>query len=260
MGAQPHSALALVTLPYALEELLEEELYQIMSGALEEIHQNNMTLVGGHTGEGSDMAFGLNVNGFVSQDEMMTKSGLMPSDVLILTKPLGTGTLLAANMRMKAKGRWIDEAIEHMLHSNKNAAEVFKDYGVQACTDITGFGLLGHLVEMLKASNVSAQIDLSILPVMTGAHEMIKMGIFSSLQEENIRLKHAISNLETISDHQSYPLLFDPQTAGGLLAGLSRDRAADCLESLRAKGYHQAVIIGDVIENEASEHFVRLVG
>ncbi len=258
MGATPHSALALVTLPYSLEQIVEEELFQIMSGALEVIHANNMSLLGGHTGEGADMAFGLSVNGFAAKDAMMTKSGLMLNDVLILTKPLGTGTLLAANMRLKAKGRWIDEAIEHMLHSNRAAADLFKDSGALACTDITGFGLLGHLVEMLKASNVDARLNLSTLPVLSGAHEMIKDGIFSSLQEENIHLKRAVANIEALCEHQNYPLLFDPQTAGGLLAGIPEDRADECLLKLHAAGYPQAVIIGDIVASDSTDYFVRL--
>ncbi|MCK5648419.1 MAG: selenide, water dikinase SelD, partial [Gammaproteobacteria bacterium] len=240
------------------EQIVEEELFQIMSGALEVIHANNMSLLGGHTGEGADMAFGLSVNGFAAKDAMMTKSGLMLNDVLILTKPLGTGTLLAANMRLKAKGRWIDEAIEHMLHSNRAAADLFKDSGALACTDITGFGLLGHLVEMLKASNVDARLNLSTLPVLSGAQEMIKDGIFSSLQEENIHLKRAVANIEALCEHQNYPLLFDPQTAGGLLAGIPEDRADECLLKLHAAGYPQAVIIGDIVASDSTDYFVRL--
>ena len=258
MGATPHSALALVTLPYALENQMEEALFQIMSGALQELSANNMALVGGHSGEGSEMAFGLNVNGFVENSQMMSKSGLKPNDVLILTKPLGTGALLAANMRYRARGRWIDEAISHMLKSNRQCADIFKQYGVRACTDITGFGLLGHLLEMLRASSVNAQLELSSLPVLPGVHKMMEQGIFSSLHEENIRLKQAVSNIESISDHQNYPLLFDPQTAGGLLAGVARENATQCLESLKAAGYYQAAIIGDVIETDHSEFSVNL--
>lgn len=260
MGAKPHSALALATLPYALEGQLEEELYQVMSGAVEELLANKMSLVGGHSGEGTDLAFGLNVNGFVCQEKIMTKSGLQLNDVLILTKPVGTGVLLAGNMRFQAKGRWIDEAVEHMLHSNKKAAEIFQQMGVRSCTDITGFGLLGHLLEMLKASSVNAQLDLSSIPVLTGAYEMIEMGIFSSLQEENIRLKHVISNIETISDHKNYPFLFDPQTAGGLLAGIPREKATECLELLKSAGYHSSVVIGDIIDNDATDYFIKLTG
>lgn len=260
MGATPHSALALVTLPYALEGILEEELFQIMSGALEEINANGMSLVGGHSGEGSDMAFGLNVNGFVRERDMMTKAGLSANDVLILTKPLGTGTLLAANMRFKAKGRWLDEAVESMLFSNKQAARIFKTNGVQACTDITGFGLLGHLLEMLKASDVSARIDLSTLPLLTGARETISAGIFSSLQAENLRLKSVLANIDASSGHENYPLLFDPQTAGGLLAGVPRENSALCLAQLNEAGYYTAAVIGDICSHNAAQNFVTLTG
>lgn len=126
--------------------------------------------------------------------------------------------------------------------------------------DIAGFGLLGHLLEVLKASRVSARLDLSALPVLSGAHEMIKAGIFSSLHEENIHLKRAIANLETISDHPNYPLLFDPQTAGGLLAGIAADKAEECLLKLHAAGYPQADITGGIINSDSADHFVKLSG
>lgn len=260
MGATPHSALALVTLPYSLANITEEELFLMMSGALEVLKDNNMSLVGGHTGEGTDMAFGLSVNGFVAKKSMMTKSGLSVDDVLILTKPLGTGILLAANMRHQAKGRWIEEAIDTMLTSNQSAAQIFNHNGARACTDITGFGLLGHLFEMLKASNVCAQVSLSSLPVLTGTHEMIQQGIFSSLQEENIYLKNSISNIETFSDQQNYPLLFDPQTAGGLLAGIPANQVEQCLHELHSAGYPEAVIIGRIFVSDAADSFVKLSG
>lgn len=258
MGADPHSALALATLPYSIDAIVEEELFQIMSGALEVLQSHNMSLLGGHTGEGADMAFGLNVNGFVAKDAMLTKSGLQADEVLILTKPLGTGILLAANMRLKAKGRWIDGAIEQMLCSNKSAAAIFKDFSVHACTDITGFGLLGHLLEMLKASNCYASLNLSTLPVLSGAHEMIQQGIFSSLQAENLHLKRAIRNIEDFAHHDNYPLLFDPQTAGGLLAGVAAAEAEQCLQCLHTAGYTQAVIVGKIITADSAEHFITL--
>ncbi len=258
MGAQPHSALALATLPYSIDSIVEEELFQIMSGALEVMQAHNMTLLGGHTGEGADMAFGLNVNGFVSKDAMMTKSALQADELLILTKPLGTGTLLAANMRLKAKGRWIDGAIEQMLSSSKAAADIFNDFSVRACTDITGFGLLGHLLEMLNASEQSAHINLSALPILDGAHEMLKQGIFSSLQAENIHLRRAIKNMDEFAQHDNYPLLFDPQTAGGLLAGVAADQAATCLQQLHTAGYTQATIVGKVMTTDSTEHRITL--
>lgn len=251
MGATPHSALALVTLPYGVENIIEEELYQLMSGALEVIEASDMQLVGGHTGEGADMAFGLNVNGFVHKADIMTKAGLKTGQKLILTKALGTGVLLAANMRSRAKGRWVDEAIESMLLSNQQAGVIFKQYGVKACTDITGFGLLGHLTEMLKSSAISAQLNLSALPVLHGSHEMLAEGIFSSLQDENLHLRQVISNLSDYTEHHNYPLIFDPQTAGGLLAGVEAEQAEECLQQLHQAGYYQAQIIGELTAPQA---------
>ena len=255
MGATPHSALALVTLPYSLEDILEEELLLIMSGAMDVLEENDMALVGGHTGEGHEMSFGLSVNGFVTQDSIMTKSALLPNDVLILTKPLGSGVILAANMRYQAKGWWVDECLNNMLQSNRKAADIFQNQGVRACTDITGFGLLGHLFEMLQASQVDVHIKLSALPVLSGVHELIKQGIFSSLQEENLRLTHIIENNETALKAKNYPLLFDPQTAGGLLAGVPANKAEQCLKELQSGGYPDAVIIATVSKYHNNEDF-----
>jgi len=270
MGAKPHSALALVTLPYALSDILEEELFLIMSGALEVLNDNNMTLVGGHTGEGADMSFGLNVNGFVRQEDLMSKAGLNDKDVLILTKPLGTGTLLAANMRYKAKGRWVDNVVEQMLVSNDKAAQIFQKFNVRACTDITGFGLLGHLFEMLRASRESkpelaVQLDMSALPVLKGAHDMLQAGIVSSLQDENLQFQRILcdDSANNLSNHPNYPLLFDPQTAGGLLASVASDQADSCLAQLHATGYQHATIIGyvnnEVVEQNKPSYFVKLL-
>lgn len=204
------------------------------------------------------MAFGMSVNGFARTAEIMTKAGLKVGQKLILTKPLGTGVLLAANMRMKAKGRWIEEAIDTMLCSSRQAAWIFKHFQVKGCTDITGFGLLGHLIEMLNSSKVSARIDLSFLPVLEGSYVMLAEGIFSSLQDENLRPRHAIKNLQAFTEHQAYPLLFDPQTAGGLLAGVDAEKADDCLRQLHKAGYYQAQIIGVVTDAEPdSEHITQ---
>ena len=164
----------------------------------------------------------------------------------MLTKPIGTGTLFAADMRHKAKGRWIVAALDSMVQSNRQGAACLLDCGAQACTDVTGFGLLGHLVEMLRASDVDVTLDLGAVPMMDGAVETVRAGIVSSLQPQNVRLRRAISNLEEVAGDPRYPLIFDPQTAGGLLAGVPADRADECVERLRALGYAQAAIIGSV--------------
>jgi selenide,water dikinase len=184
---------------------------------------------------------------------------MRPGDMLLVTKPIGTGTLFAAHARMATKGRWIDAALQSMLQSNRAAAQCLREFGATACTDVTGFGLLGHLVEMTKPSGVDAEIVLSQLPLLDGAVEMVAAGIVSSLQSANVRLRRAIRNQDAFVSHPRYPLIFDPQTAGGLLASVPADRAEDCVAALRAQGYGQTAIIGRVlVQSDALEPIVLL--
>ena len=163
---------------------------------------------------------------------------------MVLTKPIGTGTLFAAHAKLGARGRWIDAALESMCQSNRAGARCLLGHGATACTDLTGFGLLGHLVEMTRPSGVDAELSLSALPLLAGAQETAAAGILSSLQPANVRLRRALRNQAEFVDHPRYALLFDPQTAGGLLASVPAERAEACLADLRAAGYAQAVAIG----------------
>ena len=246
MGAEPQSALAMAMVPYGRESVVEEALFELLSGAQLALDESGAVLAGGHSGEGAELAFGLTVNGLVETGQALKKSGLQPGDALILTKPLGTGTLMAANMRYRAKGRWVDGAVQGMLQSNRAATEIIKRHGASACTDVTGFGVAGHLFEMLQASQVDARLHLKDFPVLDGAQESIAMGIVSSLQPENLRLRRAITNHEQASKYPGYPLLFDPQTAGGLLLGVRASTAKDCLNDLCQAGY-KAANIGEVL-------------
>ena len=171
--------------------------------------------------------------------------------MLILTKPIGTGTLLAAHARMVARGRWVQAALDSMRQSNRVGAQVLMAFGATACTDLTGFGLLGHLFEMTQPSGVDAHISLSALPLLDGAQECVAQGIVSSLQASNVRLRRALRNQEQFVAHARYPLLFDPQTAGGLLASVPLEQAQDCLAALRSAGYEHAAIIGSVSPRDA---------
>ena len=246
MGAEAQSALAIATVPYGRERIVEETLSDVMSGALDTLAPTGAVLAGGHSSEGAELAFGLTVNGLIAKDALLRKGGMQPGDTLILTKPIGTGTLFAADMRGKAKGRWVDGAIQSMLVSNQAAATCLHRHGATACTDVTGFGLLGHLVEMTRASNTDVHLDLEAVPLLDGAEQTVAAGILSSLQPQNVRLRRAVRDPETLSEHARYPLLFDPQTSGGLLASVPAESATACLEELHASGYPQAVIIGRV--------------
>ncbi len=247
MGANPQSALAIVTIPYGTDEKIEETLYQLMSGANKILQDCQSPLIGGHTTEGAELAFGLSCNGLVHPDQLLRKSGMKPGQVLILTKAIGTGTLFAADMRYQAKGRWIEQALESMLLSNQTAAQVLLESGATACTDITGFGLFGHLFEMVKASQVGVELDLDTIPILPGAIETVQAGITSSLHPQNLRLAIYINNATQASDLAKYQLLFDPQTSGGLLAAIPAENVDECIKKLKTFGHKQSSLIGRVI-------------
>ena len=249
MGAEPQSATAIATLPPGLEDKVEDLLRQMMAGAVEVLNAAGCVLVGGHTGEGSELALGFAVNGLVeaSLQGVLRKGGMRAGDVLVLTKPIGTGTLFAAHARLAARGRWVQGALDGMRQSNQVGARVLIAHGATACTDLTGFGLLGHLVEMTRPSGVDARLSLSALPLLDGAQECVAQGIVSSLQTSNLRLRRVLHNQQAYAAHPRYPLLFDPQTAGGLLASVPAAQAGACLDALRAAGYADAAAIGDVV-------------
>lgn len=247
MGAEPQSALAIATVPFGIEVKVEDTLRQLMAGAMLMLNDANAALVGGHTSEGAELALGFSVNGLADREKILRKAGMQSGDVLILTKALGTGTLFAADMQQKAKGRWIDEAIVSMVQSNRIASQVLFLHGATACTDVTGFGLLGHLVEMIKPSGVDVEIDLQSLPLIDGALQTVEMGILSSLQPANVRLRRAIRNMQAASKSVLYPLVFDPQTSGGLLASIPAAKADECLQQLIQAGYPRSTIVGRVV-------------
>lgn len=252
MGGEPQSALAIATIPYGLEAKVEADLSAMMAGANDVLRDANCALVGGHTSEGAELSLGFAVNGLIPREAALRKGGLRPGDALVLTKPIGTGTLLAADMRGKAKARWVAAAIAHMIESNASAAQILRAHGVHAATDVTGFGLLGHLVEMVRASETDATIAIDQVPALPGARESVALGIFSSLQPQNVRLRRAIRDVESAARHPLYPLLFDPQTAGGLLAAIPVEQAWNCIAALRTAGYRHANVIGFTSKRSAA--------
>ena len=259
MGATPQSATAIATVPPGLEAKVEDLLFQMMTGAVEVLNQAGCALVGGHTGEGQELALGFAINGLIDDnfDQLMRKGGMQIGDVLILTKPIGTGTLFAAHASYQARGRWIDAALQSMVLSNQLGAQCVRAHGATACTDLTGFGLLGHLVEMTKPSGVDAEISLSALPLLDGALDTVAAGIVSSLQPANVRLRRALRNQEAWVNHPRYPLIFDPQTAGGLLASIPADRVESCVAELRKLGYERTCVIGRILaQGDALEPIV----
>ena len=266
MGATPHSVLAIASLPYATEHIHEETLYHLLSGALKVLHQADTVLIGGHTVEGANLALGFSCNGFLNAETMLKKGGMQPGDRLILTKALGTGTLFAANMQFRAKGHWIDGAIASMLQSNHAASKILRQHRTTACTDVTGFGLLGHLLEMIRstpnqtdyAPPSAVELEINALAFLDGAEETIRQRLLSSLHPQNAEAFAQVQNISALEDHPMAPLLVDPQTSGGLLATVPADNADECLVALQQQGYPQSRIIGTVITNDANRKPIRV--
>ncbi|KAJ9510972.1 hypothetical protein QJQ45_027803 [Haematococcus lacustris] len=248
MGGQPRSALALAVVPLMAESKVEEELVAMMAGALQVLNDAGCSLVGGHTSEGSDLSLGFSVTGEVSEQSVMRKGGLAPGQVLLLTKALGTGTIMAASMQAKAKGAWVASALASMTTSSAAAATILSAHSCKAATDVTGFGLVGHLVEMTRASGVAVSLQWDALPLLPGAADCLEQGLTSSLHTANAKAAAAIANFDAVlaAWPTAWRILVDPQTAGGLLAALPPDTAVAAQQALREAGYVHTAIIGKV--------------
>ena len=235
MGATPWTALAIAAVPFMAGRRMGEELRAMMLGAVQVLREDGCVLVGGHSAEAAEASLGFAVTGLAAPGALWRKSRLRPGDALVLTKPLGTGIVLAAHMRGLAKVAWLQAAIASMVRSNAAAAAVLRAHHVVACTDVTGFGLAGHLMEMLRASGLAAVVDATALPALPGARDLAAAGIASTLAPAN----RAVLDLP---DSRALALLVDPQTSGGLLAGVALDRADACVAALRGAGYDAAVV------------------
>jgi selenide, water dikinase len=242
MGGMPETALAIATLPPARPPIVEHDLFHMLRGGLDVLEAAGAVLVGGHSAEGAELALGFAVTGRSRPGKLLRKGGLRPGDRLILTKSLGTGVILAADARGIAPARVVEGAIATMVQSASAAASCLLAYRATACTDVTGFGLLGHLLEMLRASDMDAVLDPEAVPALDGALSLLDRGITSSLHADNIAALAALAPGATNPTDAITALLIDPQTAGGLLAGVPADRAAPCLAELRGLDYRAAEI------------------
>jgi len=259
MGALPMSALAQVTLPAWPADKVAEELFQMLAGALSVLEPAGASLVGGHTGEGSEIALGFTVVGTLDERHAFGKTGHRIGDSIIVTKPIGTGCLFAADMRAQADAGSLAAALETMCLSNQSAAECFANFGAHAVTDVTGFGLAGHLLETLREADLCVHLSLDNLPLLPGAQRALERGWVSSLQEANRSWAAAAIEDSQVSQHAGYAMLyaalFDPQTAGPLLASVPPERAQACVAALRELGYSEAREIGEVRARSATDPY-----
>jgi selenide, water dikinase len=261
MGARPLTALALVCFPEKGDlEILE----RILAGGLSKMMEAGCTIIGGHSIRDDETKFGYSVTGTVNPTRVMKNGGAKAGDRLLLTKPLGTGVISTAIKKGVAKQPWIETAVTSMTTLNKAAAEVITSRvgtgiharpaeqssapsAIHAVTDITGFGLIGHLREMLLASeNVSAELQASRIPLLDGALECVRAGYIPGGLNANREFAECVVNYKENISEELKALLFDPQTSGGLLIAVAQVRAAELIEELNAGGVNAAEI-GEVL-------------
>lgn len=246
MNASPHSALANITLNWHHPRIQGRDLQRLMAGAVDELNRAGCTLVGGHTTEGPQMAAGFTVNGAAPAASLWHKSGARPGDAIVLTKPLGSGVQLAAMMHGgKLHGDWLAATLDSLLKSNGDARHALQHEPVNACTDITGFGLLGHLLEICTQSGVAMTLETDSIPLLAGTLSLIEHGVQSTLNEANRQSLIQCHRNNTVPE----PLLTalcDPQTSGGLLFCLAQETLTTSLQKLAHYGV-MGTVIGKVL-------------
>jgi selenide,water dikinase len=244
MGGTPKTAMTILAFPSAALPL--DLLKPLMQGAIDKIHESGSSLVGGHSIDDETLKLGFSVTGFVPKNEVWTNAELKPGDVLILTKPLGTGTITSALKSKKASPGSMDDAISSMKTLNQ-VPDLLKCLGVRAGTDITGFGLAGHLVQMARASEVSVEIDVRSLPTLEGAIDLLKAEVLNRAHRTNLR--YVEKEVDFTSTPQEYRwLTLDPQTSGGILFSVSEERAHEALSAVRRK-FPRSSIVGRVMKS-----------
>ena len=244
MGGRPVTCLNLVAFPSGT--LPPEVLQQIVAGALDKITEAGAVLAGGHTIEDDEPKFGLAVNGLVHPERYWSNSAARPGDVLILTKPIGSGVLFNANIKGMVSAAALETCIGHLTTLNRVACEVLQGYPVRAATDVTGFGLAGHAYEMARGSRVTLTIHLDQLPIMPEALDMYRRGVTTGVNAHNrAMVKTSIAFRGDWPDwHRE--IVFDPQTSGGLLAAVDPAQSEAALKALHQAGVKAASRIGTV--------------
>jgi len=245
MGGVPKTAMNLVAFP--AKDMDISVLRRIIEGGLDKMREAGVVLVGGHTIEDPELKYGLSVTGYIHPERVLTKKNLKVGDLLILTKRLGTGIIGTAIKGGLASPEVTDKVTHAMATLNKFAAEVMQDYPVHACTDITGFGFLGHLAEMVSSSGYGVRIKADKVPVYPEALEYAAMGLVPAGAYRNRDFRLFMVDFAPTVNRILQDVLFDPQTSGGLLICAAPEKAEDLLMALKAKGVHDAAMVGEVI-------------
>ena len=250
MGGKPLLALNIVGFPVTLDK---EILGQVMKGGYDKCAEAGCLLVGGHTVDDPEPKYGLSVVGTVEPGKQLTNAGAKPGDVLVLTKPLGTGIITTACKQGKAPAEVMQGAVTTMAMLNRSASEAMVKVGVHAATDITGFGLTGHLKSMVRGSKVTAVIHLGAVPVLPGAWELLDQGVAPGGTHRN--LESVADTVQWHSDlgEREQLLLSDAQTSGGLLISVAGDKKDALVAELQAMGTLSAAVVGEITDGPAGQ-------
>ena len=243
MAGTPITAMAITCFPK--KGVDPAILSEIMRGGLETLNQQGVTLIGGHSVDNEQIMFGYSVTGVIDPDKVATNSGARPGDVVILTKPIGTGVISTGIKKGRAGDAVVAGSVETMLTPGKHAAEAMREFGVKAATDVTGFALLGHAWEMACASKVTIQLNAGSVPLLTGALDLATAGMLTSGDKTNRDYIGADVEITGTVDENLLRLFFDPQTAGGMLISIAESSSEALLARLR-ENYPDARIIGRV--------------
>lgn len=245
MAGTPITALAITCFPKKGVDF--SILAEIMRGGLEVLTQNGVALLGGHSVDNQQIMFGYSVTGVIDPNKVATNAGARPGDVIILTKPIGTGVISTGIKFAKTPPDVASSSLETMLTSGRAAAEAMREFGVKGATDVTGFALLGHGWELARASQVTIEIDSPRVPVLPGALDLARAGLLTSADKTNREYVGEDIEIAGSVSKEMGNLLYDPQTAGGLLIAIQAERADAMLARLR-ETYPQAETVGRVLE------------
>jgi len=254
MGGRPLTCINLMAFPSG--KLPPEEMHRIVAGGLSKITEAGAVLAGGHTIEDDEPKFGLAVTGLVHPGRIWRNAGAQAGDVLVLTKPIGSGVLFNANIKGWVSPSALDECIDTISSLNRTAAEVLANFAVHGATDVTGFGLAGHGMEMAKGSGVCLHINLAAIPVMREAKEMYLRGVTTGVNPHNRRLVAKAARIDSPLPEKEVEIVYDPQTSGGLMVALPEAQGDAAVDALRRAGVSHAVLIGRVTAVEDGIHLI----
>jgi selenide,water dikinase len=248
MGGTPKTAMNLVAFPAKTLDL--SILRQIIQGGVDKLKEAEVVLIGGHSIEDKEIKYGLSVTGVIHPERVLAKKNLRPGDRLVLTKPLGTGIVNTAIKADMVSVRLLEKVTRLMAALNRDAARIMADFDISACTDVTGFGLLGHLAEMVNGSGCSARIFSAQVPVIPEAKDFAAMGLIPAGAYKNREFREQMITLAETVPRTIQDLLFDPQTSGGLLISISDVHCGDLVSALKDGSIADAAQIGDIVGSQ----------